>query len=159
MNLGLDEIAEAQDYLAAHLGQFRSFAESDASMVNLFKSGEVDLADAGRGTALDMVADGVPVEWIPPKEGVLSWVCGLAFTSNAENIDAGYKLIDYYASPEAQAISAESGFIAMNPGALELLPPELRADADPKALDTAIPEIQPEFSDAYARAWQEVEAG
>ena len=159
MNLSLDEISETQDFLASRIGQFRALAESDASMVNLFKSGEVALADGGRGTAQDMVADGVPVEWVPPDEGVLSWVCGLAFTSNAENVDAGYKLMNYYASPEAQAISAESGFIAMNPGALKLLPPALRADADPASLDTAIPETQPEFSEAYARAWQEVEAG
>ena len=128
-------------------------------MVNLFKSGEVDLADGGRGTAQDMVADGVPVQWIAPKEGILSWVCGLGLTSNAQNLDAAYKLINYYASPQAQALSAQNGFIAMNPGALKLLPPEMRADADPKTLDTAIPETEPEFSDAYDRAWQEVEAG
>ena len=159
MDLSLDEISETEDFLASKIGQFRALAESDASMVNLFKSGEVVLADGGRGTAQDMIEDGIAVEWVPPKEGVLSWVCGLAFTSNAENLDAGYKLMNYYASPQAQAISAESGFIAMNPGALELLPPELRADADPATLDTAIPQTQPEFSEAYARAWQEVEAG
>ena len=159
MNLSLDEISETRDFLADHLSQFRSFAESDASLVNLFKSGEVDIADGGRGTAEAMVADGVPVEWIAPKEGTLSWICGLTITSNAENLDAAYKLIDYYASPEAQAISAQDGFIAMNPGALELLPPELRANADPKTLETAIPQTQPEFADAYDRAWQEVEAG
>ncbi len=117
------------------------------------------LADGGRGTAHDMIDDGVPVEWIAPKEGTLSWVCGLAITSNASNLDAAYKLINYYASPEAQALSAESGFIAMNPKAIQLLPPALRADADPATLKTAIPEVEPEFADAYARAWQEVQAG
>lgn len=159
MNLSLDEISETGDYLADHLDQFRSFAESDASLVNLFKSGEVAIADGGRGTADAMIRDGVPVQWIAPREGTLSWVCGLAITSTAENLDAAYKLIAYYASPEAQAISAESGFIAMNPDALELLPPELREKADPANLETAIPETQPEYADAYDRAWQEVEAG
>lgn len=159
MNLSLDEISETQDYLSDHVDQFRSFAESDASLVNLFKSGEVAIADGGRGTADAMVRDGVPVQWIAPKEGTLSWVCGLGLTSSAENLDAAYKLIAYYASPEAQAISAESGFIAMNPDALKLLPPELREKADPANLDTAIPETQPEFIDAYDRAWQEVAAG
>ena len=35
-----------------------------------------------------MIDDGVPVEWVAPKEGVLSWVCGLAITSDAQNIPA-----------------------------------------------------------------------
>lgn len=106
-----------------------------------------------------MVRDGVDVEWVAPKEGSLSWVCGLAITSNAENLDAAYKLIDYYASAQAQAISAEDGFIAMNPDALKLLPPELQADADPEQLETGIAQTEPEFIDAYDRALQEVEAG
>ena len=87
-----------------------------------------------------MIRDGVPAEWIAPKEGVLSWVCGLAITSNAENLDAAYKLINYYASPEAQAISGEQGFVAMNPKALPLMRarvprerrPGLARDRDPR---------------------------
>ena len=63
------QIARVQGYLEDHLDQFRSFAESDADMVNLFKSGEVVLADGGRGTALAGSQAGVPVKWIAPKEG------------------------------------------------------------------------------------------
>ena len=76
-------------------------------------------ADAARPQA--MADDGLPVEWVAPKEGALSWVCGLAITSKAQNIDAAYKLINYYASPEAQALSGEMGFVAMNPAALPLV--------------------------------------
>ena len=159
MNLTDDQVNEARDYLLEHRDQFRAFAESDASMVNLFKSGEVVLADGGRGTAQTMVDDGVPVEWIAPKEGSLSWVCGLAITSKAQNIDAAYKLINYYASPEAQAISGDMGFVAMNPEALSLVSPEFKKTADPRNLENAIPQTEPENSDVYDRAWQEVQAG
>jgi spermidine/putrescine transport system substrate-binding protein len=127
-------------------------------MVNLFKSGEVVLADGGRGTTEAMIDDGVPVEWVAPKEGVLSWVCGLAITSDAQNVPAAYKLINYYASPEAQAISGELGFVAMNPEALPLIPAKYKQTADPKSLEDAIPETQPDESEAYDRAWQEVQA-
>ena len=143
MNLSPDQIDEVKEYLLDHRDQFRDFAESDASMVNLFKSGEVVIADGGRGTTEAMIRDGVPAEWIAPKEGVLSWVCGLAITSDAQNIDAAYKLINYYASPAAQAIGGESGFVVMNPKALALMPPEYRETADPATLDTAIPETEP----------------
>jgi spermidine/putrescine-binding protein len=158
MNLTPEQVDETEQYLLDNRDQFRAFAESDSSMVNLFKSGEVVLADGGRGTTQAMVDDGVPVEWVAPKEGALSWVCGLAITSKAQNIPAAYKLINYYASPEAQAISAKLGFVAMNPDALPLVPAKYKQTADPKNLEEAIPETQPDDSEAYDRAWQEVQA-
>ena len=156
MNLTDEEVEQAKQHLLEHRDNFRAFAESDASMVNLFKSGEVLLADGGRGTAEAMIDDGVPVEWIAPTEGALSWVCGLAISSAAENIDAAYKLIDYYASAEAQAISAEMGFVAMNPDALDLLDEEFLDSADPTNLEEAIAQTEPDNADVYDRAWQEV---
>jgi spermidine/putrescine transport system substrate-binding protein len=159
MNLSDEQVEDAKNYLLDHRDQFRAFAESDASMVNLFKSGEVVIADGGRGTAQAMIEDGVPVEWIAPKEGALSWVCGLAITSKAQNTDAAYKLINYYASPEAQAISGDMGFVAMNPKALPMVSSAFKKTADPRNLENAIPQTEPENSEAYDRAWQEVQAG
>ncbi len=159
MNLTAEQVEEAKQYVLDNRDNFRSFAESDSDLVNLFKSGEVVIADGGRGTAMDMVDDGLPVEWIAPQEGALSWVCGLGITADAENLTAAYKLIDYYASPEAQAISASLGFVAMNPDALPLVPPKFADSADPSNLTTAIPETQPDEAEAYDRAWQEVSAG
>jgi spermidine/putrescine transport system substrate-binding protein len=159
MDLTPDQIDQAKQYLLDHRDQFRDFAESDASMVNDFKSGETVIADGGRGTTETMIKDGVPARWVAPKEGVLSWVCGLAITSNAENLPAAYKLINYYASAPAQALIGEDGFVVMNPKALSLLDPQYRDTADPKTLDTAIPETQPSAEELYDRAWQEVAAG
>ena len=156
MNLTDEEVEQAKDHLLENRDNFRAFAESDSSMVNLFKSGEVVLADGGRGTTEAMADDGLPVEWVAPEEGALSWVCGLAITSKAENTDAAYKLIDYYASPEAQAISAEMGFVAMNPDALPLVDAQFKDSADPRNLETAIAQTEPENADVYERAWQEV---
>jgi spermidine/putrescine transport system substrate-binding protein len=159
MNLSDEQVEEVKQFLLDHRDNFRAFAESDASMVNLFKSGEAVIADGGRGTTQAMIDDGVPVEWIAPEEGALSWVCGLAITSKAQNIDAAYKLINYYASPEAQAISGDMGFVAMNPKALPMVSPAFQKSADPRNLDNAIPQTEPDNADVYERAWQEVQAG
>jgi spermidine/putrescine-binding protein len=156
MNLTDEEVEEAKQHLLDNRDNFRAFAESDSSMVNLFKSGEVVLADGGRGTTEAMADDGLPVEWVAPQEGALSWVCGLAISSKAQNIDAAYKLIDYYASPEAQAISAEMGFVAMNGDALPMVAKKFQDSADPRNLETAIAQTEPENADVYERAWQEV---
>jgi spermidine/putrescine transport system substrate-binding protein len=159
MNLTPEQVDEVEQYLLDNRDNFRSFPESDSDLVNLFKSGEVVIADGGRGTTQDMVDDGLPVEWIAPKEGALSWVCGLGLTADAENLQAAYRLIDYYTSPEAQAISASLGFVAMNPDAIPMVPAEFKDTADPSNLKTSIPQTQPEAADAYDRAWQEVAAG
>ena len=151
-----EEIEEAKQHLLDNRDNFRAFAESDSSMVNLFKSGEVVLADGGRGTTQAMVDDGLAVEWVAPQEGALSWVCGLAITSQAQNLPAAYKLINYYASPEAQAISGDMGFVAMHPDALPLVSKDYRESADPRNLETAIATTEPPNAEAYERAWQEV---
>ncbi len=157
-NMTDEEITQAKDYILDHRDQIRAFADSDASMVNLFKSGEVVIADGGRGTAQAMIDDGVPVEWIAPEEGALSWVCGLAITSKADNIDAAYRLLNYYASPEAQAISGDMGFVAMNPDALPKVSKKFQKTADPRNLENAIPQTEPDNASAYDRAWQEIQA-
>ncbi len=159
MDLTPEEIEEVKNHLLDNREQFRDFPESDASMANLFKSGEVVIADGGRGTAKTISDDQPAVEWVAPEEGVLSWVCGMAITSNAENIPAAYEFINYYASPEAQAESGKQGYVAMNPKAIELLPKDVRETADPTTLDDAIAETQPTNEDLYSRAWQEVSAG
>lgn len=63
------------------------------------------------------------IEWVAPKERPLSWVCGLSITSDAENVPAAYRLINWQASPEAQAIRAEGGYVVTNP---EAIAPALR---------------------------------
>ncbi len=71
-------------------GSSAPFAESDSDMANLFKSGEVVLADGGRGTAEQINDGGGDVTWVAPKEGTLSWVCGLGHQRRGDNIDAAY---------------------------------------------------------------------
>ncbi|HZO05834.1 MAG TPA: hypothetical protein VFB52_05565, partial [Solirubrobacterales bacterium] len=67
--------------------------------------------------------------------------------------------LNYYASPEAQAISATNGFVVTNPDAIPLVPKQYRETADPASIKGAIPLTEPEDVDAYTRAWQEVRSG
>ena len=159
MDLSPDQIDQVKEYLIDHRDQFRDFAESDASMVNDFKSGEVVIADGGRGTTESMIRDGVPPSGSRRRRACSPGCAGSGSPPAAQNIDAAYKLINYYASPAAQALGGESGFVVMNPKALPLMAPEYRETADPNTLDTAIPETQPSSVELYDRAWQEVAAG
>lgn len=158
-NLDEEQLAEARDYLLENRDKIRSFPESDSDLVNLFKTGEVVVANGGRGSAEEMSEEGIPVEWVAPKEGISSWVCGLGITSKAKNLPAAYKLLNYYASPEAQAISAANGFVVTNPDAIPLVPKQFSETADPASIQGAIPLTEPDDVDAYTRAWQEVRSG
>lgn len=140
-------------------GQFRTIAESDSDMANLFKSGEVVLADGGRGTAEQINEGGGEVTWVAPKEGTLSWVCGLGISAEAENVDAAYSLIDYYISKPAQATTGDLGYVITNPTALSEVSEEFKETADPAEVKDTIPQLEPKNADVWRSAWQEIEAG
>lgn len=158
-NMSSEELDQAKQFLIDNQDKIRSYPDSDSDMVNLFKTGEVVVANGGRGTAQDMQDEGLPVKWVAPKEGMWSWVCGLGLTSKVQNTDAAYKLLNYYADPEAQAISAKNGFVITNPEAESLVPKEYKETSSPASIEGAIPLTQPDDVEAYTRAWQEVRSG
>jgi spermidine/putrescine transport system substrate-binding protein len=159
MSMTDEQVEEAKAFLVDHRDDLRSFTESDADKFNLFKSGEIVIADGGRGSAAQLQQAGEPVEWVNPDEGALSWVCGLGIASDAENVDAAYKFINYFVSDQAQAMIGQVGLTIANPTSLAKVPKDFRATADPDSLTKVIPQVQPENYETWVRAWQEVKAG
>jgi spermidine/putrescine transport system substrate-binding protein len=153
------QVQEMKDKILAAQGQFRTISESDSDMANLFKSGEVVLADGGRGTAEQINEGGGEVTWVAPKEGTLSWVCGLGVSADAKNVDAAYALIDYYISKPAQATTGDLGYVITNPTALSEVSEEFRETANPADLKDTIPQVEPKNAEVWRTAWQEIEAG
>ena len=158
MNLTADQLEQVKGKLIENRDQFRSLWRSDADVVNLFKSGEVALADGGPGLTERIRDTGVDARWVAPVERPLSWVCGLSITSDAQNIDAAYKLINWQASPEAQAIRADNGYVVTNPKAIPLAAPSARPIADPSSIKNAIPETEPPNYQDWVRAFREFQA-
>ena len=156
-----DQVKQMKDKILAAMkdGQFRTISESDSDMANLFKSGEVVLADGGRGTAEEINSNGGEVTWVAPKEGTLSWICGLGISAEAKNADAAYSFIDYYVSKPAQAIVGDLGYVITNPTALSEVSEESRETANPADLKGTIPQAEPVNAEAWRSAWQEIEAG
>jgi spermidine/putrescine transport system substrate-binding protein len=155
------QVGQMKDKLLAAMsgGQFRTIAGSDSDMANLFKSGEVALADGGRGTAEEINSNGGQVTWVAPKEGSLSWICGLGISAKAANVDAAYSFIDYYISKQGQAVVGDLGYVIVNPAALSEVSEEHRETADPSKVTGTIPQVEPENAEVWRSAWQEIEAG
>jgi spermidine/putrescine transport system substrate-binding protein len=155
------QVGQMKDKIIAAVrdGQFRTISQSDSDQANLFKSGEVVLADGGRGTAEQINDGGGEVTWVAPKEGTLSWVCGLGISADAENVDGAYALIDYYISKSAQATIGGLGYVITNPTALSEVSEEFKEAADPAGVQGTIPQVEPKNAEVWRTAWQEIEVG
>lgn len=158
MNMDEEQLAEVSDFMLENRDHFRALWRSDSDLVNLFKSGEVVISDGNSGQAKRMQDAGLPVKWIAPDEGTLSWVCGFGITSKADNLAAAYRLINWQASAKAQAIRGKNGYVVTNPAAVPLIPEADRATADPSALSDAIPETYPPLYDEWVRAFETFQA-
>lgn len=158
MNMDQEQLDRVADYMNEHRSHFRALWRSDSDLVNLFKSGEVVIADGNSAQAKRMKEAGLPVKWIAPAEGTLSWVCGFGITSKAQNLQAAYRLINWQASPKAQAIRGKNGYVVTNPAAMPLVSKEDRATADPSSLKNAIPETYPPIYDQWVRAFEAFQA-
>ena len=55
-----------------------------------------------------MAADGLPVDWVIPKEGGLIWVESVGIGKGTKNKELAEELVKYYISPEGQARLATS---------------------------------------------------
>lgn len=149
------QLEETKNYLIDNKDHFRSLWSSDSDLVNLFKSGEVVVGTAGPQLAQRLIDGGVPAAWSPAAEGTLSWVCGFALSSSAQNTDAAYALMNFQASPEAQAIRAETGYLVTNPKAIPLAPKDYPELAGVETAKDALPETYPPNYPDWVKAFQQ----
>lgn len=159
MNMSDEDLERTKDYLIENADQFRTLWGSDSDLVNLFKSGEVVVAAAGPQLAQRILDAGAPAAWSPAKDGTLSWVCGFAITSKAENIPAAYALMNWQSSPEAQAFRARSGYLVTNRKALDLVPKSYEETSGVDTAPEAIPETYPpNYIPGWTQAFKEFKA-
>ncbi|MGA7397440.1 MAG: extracellular solute-binding protein [Solirubrobacterales bacterium] len=155
MDLSQEELDQVSDYLDENRDQFRALWRSDSDLVNLYKSGEIAISDGNSGQAKRIQEAGVPVEWVAAEEGTLSWVCGFSISSKAQNLQAAYRLINWQASAEAQAIRGGNGYVVTNPEAMPLVDEDDVQTADPSSLENVIPYAKPPLHDQWIRIFQD----
>ncbi len=72
----------------------RLYTDDIPTLEQALASGELVAAMTWNSSAVTLKADGVPVRFADPKEGALTWVCGLMIHKDAPNLDAAYDIID-----------------------------------------------------------------
>src|SRR5690606_33444970 len=79
-------------------------------------------------TAAALAREGLPVGFIAPKEGALTWMEGVAIPSGAENVEQAYAFINWFLTPEAGAMYTNATSINSTAvGAADLISDEAKA--------------------------------
>ena len=115
-----------QTEAARHQAQ-RAYWTDAPELSQMMASGDVWVAaSVWTDTYSQLMADGVPVEYVDPAEGRLGWVCGYGISSNAQAPDLAYAYLDAILDPESSAnLSNQFYYGTSNRKAFELADPAL----------------------------------
>lgn len=124
-----EELARAKQLLLKQKPLIK-FYWSDWNSVNTaLTSGEVVASTAWPDAVVTLKRQGVPVKFMNPKEGAISFACGVVLAKQATEIDAAYDLIDAMLAPEAGKWVIEAwGYGHSNRKSLDVVDPEAWVD-------------------------------
>jgi len=107
-DIGTDE---AFDKIAAVMREqrplIRTYTDDTTTLEQALASGEMVAAMTWNSSATLLQSEGHPVKFAKPKEGALTWVCGVMIHKDAPNLDRAYDVID-------SLLSVESGKFMIN---------------------------------------------
>ena len=160
-----DELAQSVKLLQDQRSMVRFYWESPTEFINAMANGEIDMAMCWNDAAVSLKRDGYPVRMAAPKEGMITWVCGLVMTSVGKADEAHvYDALNALLSAQSGAfIIDEYGYGHSNRKAFDLVSAE-RLEAlgisNPSALikDSIFASPSP-IHDMWDKAWEDVKLG
>ncbi|NOX63292.1 MAG: extracellular solute-binding protein [Chloroflexi bacterium] len=160
-NLTPEQLEAAKQKLIEQKPLLLTYFESDSEIRELFKSGDVWISFGWTADA-NILSDeeGIPVEYVSPKEGALSWICGYSILKGTEMPNAAHALLNHYLDPELQYIEAtDFEYFVANQKVLDMLSEEeiaLVGLDNPAEVQNAHAEVTPLNYDEWLQAWEEV---
>ena len=95
---------EAFEKIAAAMREqrplIRTYTDDNTTLEQALSSGELVASMTWNSSAVQLQAEDVPVKFAKPKEGALTWVCGLMIHKDAPKLDKAYDIIDSLLSVE-----------------------------------------------------------
>lgn len=79
----------------------RTYTDDTTTLEQALSAGEMAAAMTWNASAVLLQSEGVPVRFAQPKEGALTWVCGVMIHKDAPNLDRAYEIVDSLLSVEA----------------------------------------------------------
>ena len=163
--LSLDEIEYVRTLLQQQRRLLRMYTSDNTSITQSLASGEVVAALGWSTDYANLKAEGVPVRFMNPVEGRMTWICGASVHAESENREKAHEVIDAMISPEGGAFTIrENSTGVANRKAFDLVEPELLTrlglDQDPESVfDGGIMQQPQRNADAIAVMFEEVKLG
>ncbi|MFO1035644.1 MAG: extracellular solute-binding protein [Geminicoccaceae bacterium] len=160
-------MTKVADLLKQQRPLVRMYSSDNTQQEQALASGEVVAAMTWADAATSLIKQGLPVKFARPKEGTLTWVCGMVLHKDAPHLERAYTLIDGMLSPEVGRYCIETwGYGHSNPKSFEGVDPAVLAavgiTGDPQSvLDTGhfyVPQ-PPDIATRINRDWEQIKAG
>ena len=161
------DIQKVRDVLTEQRDLVRIYSSDLAVVGQALASGELVAAMTWNETAFYLRGEGIPVKFADPKEGALTWCCGVVLHAEAPNPDLALELIDSMISPESGIYQIrEFGYGHSNLKAVEAFSDAELADRglsrDPRktlARGHNFGGVDPAVQQQINRDWEEITAG
>lgn len=145
----------------------RTYTDDTTSLDTALAAGEIVASLTWNSSVVSLQKQGVPVKFARPKEGALTWVCGMMLHSKAPKIDSAYDVLDSLISVSSADYNLrEQGYGAVNRKAFNAFTEEdlqkLGLSKDPLKILNAghfgIPQT-PEWDRRMTETWEQIKAG
>jgi spermidine/putrescine transport system substrate-binding protein len=162
VTLSEDQIQEVKQLLLDQKPLVQGYIAPDSTYIKSFRQGNHIVGQSGRNEIMDMRREGD--DWVrmaKPKEGELAWFEGAVVSSESDNQEMAWKVVNQYISPEVGAEFAKAASTpSCNPKSNENLSDDLQElfGFGPERLEGMIPFKAVENEEAWISAWEEVKA-
>lgn len=97
-----EALAKTREKLEQVIPLLRNFVSDPTSLEQGLASGELVATTAWNESLVRLQEQGVTVKFMEPKEGAMTWVCGLAIAADTPNAEAAHDVIDAILAPDAR---------------------------------------------------------
>ena len=162
-----EELARSKKLLEEQRELMLFYWTDQTAVEQALATGELVASYAWNNAVVNLKQQGLPVEYMNPKEGIFTWFCGpVMITEGPGDENAAYDLINAMLDPAVGAWLIDNyGFGHANSKANDLVAPE-RLDelgiSSPDALfekGIFFAEIDPDYRERYIEVFEEVKAG
>jgi spermidine/putrescine transport system substrate-binding protein len=153
--------------LRAQRPLIRTYTDDTTSLDTALAAGEIVASVAWNSSAVELSRQGVPVKFATPREGALTWVCGMMLHAQASKLDSAYDILNSLLSKEASVFNMRDyGYGGVNRKAFDAFSDselaELGLSRKPGDLLHAghfVMPQSPEWSQKMNQTWEQIKLG
>lgn len=161
------ELAEVEALLRKQKPLLRYYWDDQTTMEQSLAAGEIVASTAWNESLVRLTQQGLPVKYMNPVEGILTWVCGLALIEGGTGDEqAAYDFIDAMLAPESgKHLIEDWGYGHANRKSFELVEHSRLAElgftapADLFTKGIFFTEVEPALKERYNKLFETVRAG